>query len=148
MIKGLSHIAVGASNILASVRFYTEILGLQEAFRMYNEDGQLSTVYLYIAPSQYLELFANGAKPAMTGSDVIGLCHICLETEHIEKAYDTVKAKGGPLDSDVRLGKSKCRMFWTHDPDGNALEIMELTPESLQAQANARLDKQEKRLKG
>ena len=29
-------------------------------------------------------------------------------------------------------------MFWTHDPDGNALEIMELPPDSLQAKANAR----------
>ena len=148
MIKGLSHIAVRASDILASVRFYTEILGLQEAFRMHNEDGQLSTVYVYIAPSQYLELFANGTVPAATGSDVIGLCHICLETEDIEKAYEAVKAKGGPLDSELRLGKSKCRMFWTHDPDGNALEIMELTPESLQAQANARLGKQGKQPEG
>lgn len=148
MIKGLSHIAVRASDILASVRFYTEILGLQEAFRMYNEDGQLSTVYVYIAPSQYLELFANGTVPAATGKNVIGLCHICLETEDIEKAYEAVRAKGGPLDSELRLGKSKCRMFWTHDPDGNALEIMELTPESLQAQANARLGKQGKQPEG
>ncbi len=138
MIKGLSHIAIRASDILASVRFYTETLGLREAFRMYGEDGALATVYLYIAPSQYLELFANGSRPADTGKDVIGLCHICLETEDAEKMYETLKAKGAPLDSEIRLGKSKCRMVWTHDPDGNSLEIMELVPESLQAQANAR----------
>ena len=93
--------------------------------------------------SQYLELFANGVKPAVTGSDMIGMCHICLETEDAGKAYEAVKkAKGGPLDSPLRLGKSKCRMFFTHDPDGNSLEIMELTPESFQAQANARFEKQ------
>jgi hypothetical protein len=31
-------------------------------------------------------------------------------------------------------------MFWTHDPDGNRIEFMELTPESLQAQAITRLE--------
>lgn len=140
MIAGLSHIAIRTSQILDSVRFYTEVLGLREAFRMYNEDGALSTVYLYIAPSQFLELFSNGTTPAVTGPDVIGMCHICLKTDDVEAAYETVNAKGGALDSGIRLGKSKCRMFWTHDPDGNSLEIMELTPESLQAQANARFE--------
>ena len=27
-------------------------------------------------------------------------------------------------------------MFWTHDPDGTQIEIMEMPPESLQAQAD------------
>jgi lactoylglutathione lyase len=31
-------------------------------------------------------------------------------------------------------------MFWTHDPDGNQLEVMQLPPESLQAQANRRFE--------
>ena len=54
MIAGLSHIAIRTSNILNSVRFYTEVLGLREAFRMYGEDGALSTVYIYIAPASTL----------------------------------------------------------------------------------------------
>ena len=62
----------------------------------------------------------------------------------METAYETAKSKGGPLDSDIRWGKSRCRMFWTHDPDGTSLEIMELTPESLQCQANKRFEKAEK----
>ena len=140
MIRGLSHIAIRTADILNSVRFYTDILDLREAFRMYGDGGELATVYLYIAPGQYLELFSNGTRPADTGPDTIGMCHNCLETEDADKAYETVKARGGPLDSPVRVGKAKCRMFWTHDPDGNALEIMELTPESLHAQANARFE--------
>ena len=108
---------------------------------MYGENGELATVYLYIAPSQYLELFANGARPAPTDPDTIGMCHICLETEDVFKAYEAVKEKDGPLDSELRLGKAKCRMFFTHDPDGTSLEIMELTPESYHVQANARFEK-------
>ena len=138
VIRGLSHIAVRASDLMRTVHFYTEVLGLREAFRMTDDQGNVSTVYVYIAPSQFIEIFANGSRPPLSGQDVIGMCHICLETEDVDRAYETVKERGGPLDTDVRLGKSRCRMFWTHDPDGNALDIMELPPDSLQAQANAR----------
>ena len=30
-------------------------------------------------------------------------------------------------------------MYWTHDPDNTRIEVMELTPESMQAEANRRL---------
>ena len=45
-VAGLSHAAVRTKNILESIRFYTEVLGLEEAFRMNAEDGSLATVFL------------------------------------------------------------------------------------------------------
>ena len=60
-------------------------------------------------------------------------------THDIQRSYETVRAKGGPLDSEIRRGLSRCLMFWTHDPDGTQIEIMEMPPESLQAQADKRL---------
>ena len=49
-VAGLGHAAIRTRDILDSVRYYTEVLGLREAFRMHREDGSLATVYLYIAP--------------------------------------------------------------------------------------------------
>ena len=135
MITGLGHIAVRASDLMESFRYYTEILGLKEAFRMYGEDGALGTIYLYIAPNQFLELFANGSKAVEKGSDVIGMCHICLQVSDIRQAYQMVKERGGALDSDIIVGRAKCLQFWTHDPDGTPIELMELPAESLQAHA-------------
>ena len=139
LIAGLSHAAIRTRNILETVRFYTDVLGLPEAFRMCNEDGAPVTVYLFIAPGQYLELFANGLREPDAGKDMIGLCHLCLETKDAEAAYALVQARGGPIDTPVYTGKSLCRMFWTHDPDGTPIEIMAMPPESLQAQADKRL---------
>ncbi len=139
-VSGLSHVAIRTRAILDSVRFYTETLGLREAFRMHREDGSLATVYLYIAPGQYLELFSDGVREGITGPDVIGLCHVCLMTEDIRRSYEAVKSAGGPLDTGIKRGKSQCWMFWTHDPDGTQIEIMEMPPESLQAQADRRLE--------
>ena len=140
-VEGLSHAAIRTRSIPDSVRYYTDVLGLREAFRMFREDGSLGTVYLYLAPGQYLELFSDGTREGITGPDVIGICHLCLMTKDIRKAYDTVKAAGGPLDSEIKRGKSMCWMFWTHDPDGTRIEVMEMPPESLQAQADRRFEK-------
>ena len=139
IVAGLSHAAVRTRSILDSVRFYTEVLGLKEAFRMHREDGSLSTVYLFIAPGQYLELFSGGTHEGIGGPDVIGICHLCLMTKDIRKSYEAVKRAGGPLDREIQRGKSQCWMFWTHDPDGTPIEIMEMPPESLHAQADRRL---------
>ena len=138
-VAGLSHVAIRTRDILESVHYYTEVLGLREAFRMHREDGTLATVYMFIAPGQYLELFSGGTREGTEGKDVIGFCHICLMTKDIRQSYEAVKAAGGPIDREIQQGQSKCRMFWTHDPDGTQIEVMEMPPESLQAQADARL---------
>lgn len=138
-VMGLSHAAIRTRDIQDSIRYYTEVLGLQEAFRMHREDGSLATVYLFLAPGQYLELFTGGTREGLSGRDVIGICHLCLMTKDIRQAYETVRGAGGPLDSEVKTGQSRCLMFWTHDPDGTQIEIMEMPPESMQAQADHRL---------
>ena len=141
-VAGLSHAAIRTRSIQDSIRYYTEVLGLREAFRMHREDGTLGTVYMYLAPGQYLELFADGSREGITGPDVIGVCHLCLMTKDIRRSYEAVKAAGGPLDSEIKRGKSMCWMFWTHDPDGTQIEVMEMPPESLHAQADKRFEKE------
>ncbi len=141
-VEGLSHAAIRVRSIDDSVRFYTGVLGLREAFRMYREDDFPGTVYLYLAPGQYLELFSGGTREAAAGPDVIGVCHLCLMTRDIRRSFEAVRNAGGPLDSEIRTGNSRCLMFWTHDPDGNEIEIMEMPPESMQAQADRRLSEE------
>lgn len=139
IIGGLSHAALRTRDIEKTARFYREALGLPEAFRMAREDGSVGTIYLYFAPGQYLELFPDGTEAEAPDRKRAGFCHLCLMTRDIHKAYAAVREAGGPLDSEIRRGKSMCLMFWTHDPDGTQIEIMEMPPESLQAQADERL---------
>ena len=138
MIRGLSHIAIRTRDLEKSLRFYREILGLEEAFRLREEDGRTRIVYLWIAPGQFIELFPDGRIEPERGSHMIGMQHICLETGDVEAAYRRLTALGVATDTEILTGKAKCRQFWIRDPDGNPIELMELGPDSMQAQAAAR----------
>ena len=141
MIKGLGHIAIRAKDIEETAKFYREVVGLKEAFRMYNaEGGALGTVYFYIASSQFIEIFPGGSGEQSPNPNV-GIKHICIEVDNIEDVQEELRSRGAPIDTEIKTGFSKCIQFWTHDPDGVRIEFMELPPESLQAQANERLAK-------
>lgn len=139
MYKRIGHIALRAKDIEASIIFYRDMLGMKEAFRMYDESGKLSTIYLCLAPGQFIEIFPGGIVEHETSNDTIGYSHLCVEVDDVDETFERLRPTGIPLDTEVKTGLSKSRMFWTHDPDGNRIEFMQLTPASLQAQAIDRL---------
>ena len=138
MIKGLSHIAVRVRDLEASLRFYREILGLEEAFRINEEDGSPRLVYVWIAPGQFLELFPNGKTDPERGGHMTGMQHICLETDDAEAEHERLTALGVKPDGPVVTGKAGARQFWIRDPDGNPIELMEMGPDSLHVRAAKR----------
>ena len=137
-MKALSHIAIRANDLDESLHFYRDILGLEEAFRLCGDDGKPFLIYIYISPYQFIELFPNGERPQERGRDVSGFQHFCLEVENVEEAYRLLQERGAPIDSEIQTGKSKCRQFWTHDPDGCPIELMQMLPESEQYRATQR----------
>jgi lactoylglutathione lyase len=143
--KRLGHIAIRVRDIEASAKFYRETLGMKEAFRMYNGEGnKLSSVHMFISPSNYIEIFPNGVKdPRRDHLTEIGLNHICLEVDDIAKCLEEARGRGAPIDVDLKKGFSRCIQFWTHDPDGNRIEFMELPSDSMQIEANKRIAAEE-----
>ena len=105
---------------------------------MNRPDGTLGAIYLYIAPNQFLEVFPDGVREAAQENDGIGYCHLCFEVDDAAATIEELRRRGAPIDKELRTGISKCIQFWTHDPDGNKIELMQLPPESMQAQATQR----------
>jgi lactoylglutathione lyase len=140
MITRIGHTAIRARDIEETARFYRDTLGLKEAFRMQSPDGNaLGCIYMYIAPSQFIEIFPEGSEEAPHTGKTIGHAHICYEVDNAAAFLEEVRARGAPIDVELKRGYSRCIQFWTHDPDGNSIECMELPPDSLQAQANERI---------
>ncbi|MDR2534673.1 MAG: VOC family protein [Treponema sp.] len=139
MITRLGHIAIRAKDIEATAGFYRNVLGLQEAFRMYNLPGEkLGSVHIFIAPSQFIEIFPKGAEEYIPNQQTIGCVHFCFEVDDAAKTLEELRTRGAPIDVELKRGFSRCIQFWTHDPDGNQIEFVELPPDCLQIEANKR----------
>ncbi len=138
MITRIGHSAIRAKDIEKTAKFYSDILGFKEAFRIYGDDGAVSIVYLYIAEGQFIEIFPNGQGEYVYDPKAVGHTHMCYEVADAKAAIEEVRSKGVAIDTELKTGKSGALQFWIHDPDGNRIELMQLPPESLQAQANKR----------
>jgi lactoylglutathione lyase len=144
MTPHLGHIAIRARDAEKAAAFYRDVLGFPEAFRMHKPgEGDsppvLTGIYLYIAESQFIEIFPGGLTERQEGPGVTGPVHFCVEVDDAAAAQEEIRRRGAPIDKELGIGYSRCIQFWTHDPDGNAIEFMELPPDSLQQQANKRL---------
>jgi catechol 2,3-dioxygenase-like lactoylglutathione lyase family enzyme len=138
MITGLGHIAFRITNLEQSLDFYCNKLGFHEAFRLERE-GEPSPwiVYLQVAPNQFIELFpgATGAIPSRQGA---GYNHFCLVVDDLQTTLHELEKRGLPISGQPQQGLDHNWQYWIDDPDGNAIELMQIVPESPHAEADKR----------
>jgi len=134
MITQLGHVAFRVRDLDRSLDFYCRRLGLREAFRLHRKDGSLWIVYLYLGNGSFLELFPGGESAGNSGS----YQHLCLHVGDMEKTLRKLREAGYPIEGSVRMGEDGNWQYWLEDPDGNRIELMQILPDSLQAQAQRR----------
>ena len=131
MITHIGHTAYVVSDIEKSLDFYCHKLGLNEAFRLYNDAGELWIIYILVGQGGFVELFP--AKPFQQGPS--SYQHLCLAVDDMEQTLAEIAARGLPIEGQANRGKDGNRQYWLTDPDGNRIELMELAPDSPQAKA-------------
>jgi len=126
-IVGVSHIALNTDNMDAARKFYTGMLGFEEAFSMNKPDGSLMLTNFKVNDHQFIQVF-----PDLRTATQDRLNHICFETTDAEqlRAYMASKGVAGVPD---KLGPTKngSLAFEVHDPDGHLVEFVEYRPGSL-----------------
>lgn len=137
MITGLGHVAFRITDLDRALDFYCTKLGFKEAFRL-DREGQPSPwiVYLQIAPNQFLELFPGGEGEVAPRSRAAGYNHFCLVVDDLESTLAGLKDKGVVIDGAPRQGMDTNWQYWVTDPDGNAIELMQIMPSSPQSEAD------------
>ncbi len=137
-LAGLGHVAIRARDLDAVLAFYTDKLGFREMFRLNHDDGSLMLVYVRVTEDQFLEFFPNGSGETPPASNV-GYNHLCLTVADIEATLRDLEARGVPLARGLQTGRDGNRQAWIADPEGNRIELMEMAPDSKQAEALSRL---------
>jgi lactoylglutathione lyase len=129
MITDLAHTAFRVHDLEKSLAFY-ELLGLKESFRLNHDDGSLMLVYLHVGGDRFLELFPGGVLENPQNS----FMHICLASDNLREDVEMLRAKGVKIDVEPRMGLDLNMQAWISDPDGNAIELMQLSENSPQRQ--------------
>lgn len=124
----LNHVGIYTKNFDESLRFYTQTVGLREAFSIKDNDGKPTLTYLQISKDTFLELApATAARPA-------GLSHIGIWPENLDATVSSLRAHGVKVD-DPRVGSTKTAITNAVDPDGVRLELLDFLPGSLPRKA-------------
>lgn len=128
--KGIAHNAYVVSDMEASFDFYINKLGFTHAFSLaHPKTGKPWIEYLKVADGQFIELFYPEEGVPAGGSYL----HLCLETPDCVATVNELRARGTVIDVEPNQGSDFNIQAWVHDPDGNKIEIMQISPESPQA---------------
>jgi lactoylglutathione lyase len=129
VITDLGHTAFAVRNVDETIGFY-RMFGIQEAFRLHNDDGSLMLVYLHVSGDRFIEVFPGGPPPDSDRTQ--SFMHICLLTDDLHAAVEHLRENGAPIDREPTVGRDGNWQAWTRDPDGNEIELMQLSEESPQ----------------
>lgn len=139
MISDLGHAAFAVHDMAASLAFYGT-LGLREAFRLHHPDGSLMLVYVHVAGDRFIELFPGGPEPAASQAEASAQSfrHICLLTDDLPGTVEHLRRHGIAIEREPIEGLDGNLQAWIRDPDGNAIELMQLGAGSPQRRAGTR----------
>lgn len=137
MIRKLAHLNFVTNDLGPIIDFYVNKLGMQVKFTLDNQEGKPFGYYFACGDTTFLEFFDQAMAAEVWGGKVEELNigtryrHFCLEVTGLEAFCERLKSKGVTV-TDIRMGMDNSRQAWINDPDGNAIELMEYGPSSMQ----------------
>ena len=131
-VVGINHVALAVPDIDKAVEYYTKVMGFPEAFRVKTPEGQVQLVYIQASKDTFIELQTiNAERPA-------GIYHFGVVVEDIAQATAMWKARGADVREIRPSSGTKAILSNIYDPNGVRMELLQLPPDSLHAQATSR----------
>jgi catechol 2,3-dioxygenase-like lactoylglutathione lyase family enzyme len=139
MIKKLAHVCFYTNQLDRMIAFYRDVLGFPVKFTMNNDDGFAFGYYFSTGEMSFIEIFDQKGAVKQWGGDLtpvrpsqgVTYGHYCFEVSGLEALCEQLKTKGVDV-IPIKVGMDHSKQAWIKDPDGNAIELMEYTPQSLQ----------------
>ena len=123
-MKRFDHIGINVEDIEASLKFYSELLGLKVQMSVKMQDCTIT--YLQLPNGNRIELFDyfGNNKQADIEDSTVGYRHIAIEVDSVDEYYSLL------LENDISivleptdLPELKVRVLLFKDPNGTVLEF-------------------------
>jgi len=143
MIIRLTHLCFYSDQVQAMIAFYRDGLGLPVQFVMNGRDGEPFGWYFNLGETTFLEIFDQVGATREWGGDVVSMKsaavsryrHFCIQVSDMDMFREDLIGKGIAV-GEISVGMDHSKQCWIKDPDGNDIEFMEYTEESLQLKAS------------
>ena len=133
---GIGHACFVVKDMEASLDFYCNKLGMKLIGIQDNDEGKPWLYYVRIADGVYLELIPDGeGENPNIGWNSRGFNHLCIETDNLLEDVEKLRAIGVQIDQEPKTAADLNLQAWIHDPDGNKIELMMISPDSPQSKA-------------
>ncbi len=123
-ILGLTNFATRVDNLEAARKFYTGVVGMDEAFTISDAAAGELTVFK-INDHQYVEV-----SPTLKG-DEDRMIHFGFETNDARAMRDYLASKGIAVPAKVDADANGNRSFFIKDPDGYSVQFVQYMPGSV-----------------
>ncbi|HWB59859.1 MAG TPA: VOC family protein [Chthoniobacteraceae bacterium] len=139
MIRKLAHLCFVTDDLDRMLHFYSKQIGLPVKFSFKNAGGEIFGYYLECGDSSFVEIFDRKLKFKQWGGELEQPAkgtmynHFCMEVTGLPAFKATLESRGVKM-TEIKTGMDHSLQSWTNDPDGNPIEFMEYTGESLQIQ--------------
>jgi lactoylglutathione lyase len=132
MITGIAHNGINVIDMDKAMDFYCGAVGLKKIHEI-PKDGKPWVYCLKIAKNNFVELFYGGVKDREDAyaADQIGYHHWCIICTDLQSLRDRIFKKGY-IDESLQPKPTPAggKTMWIHDPEGNALELIQRLPDA------------------
>jgi catechol 2,3-dioxygenase-like lactoylglutathione lyase family enzyme len=148
MIRAIHHTAISTGDLERSLSFYRDLLGFREVDRFSWRRGSsivdavtglkdsAAKVALLRLENAFIELFEYESPRPKQGDPNRPVCdhgitHLCLEVTDIDAEYERLTEAGMVFHTKPVAGGRGVRATYGRDPDGNVIELLELSEDSI-----------------
>ncbi len=143
MVREFLHVGIGVKDLEKSVKFYTEVMGMEEEYRTHNEGEKISrivgvkdvdmdvcVVKKNNVKIELLDYKNDGLKKQNKhiGQAEPGLIHLAFLVDDVDKEYERITSLGFKFNAPPMVARENGpKITYFEGPDNVVIEIFEKT---------------------
>jgi lactoylglutathione lyase len=109
---------------------YKDAFGADRVFHAPRDGERQELMFLEFARGQFIELFTGGVEAVKIAANAAGYQHFCLAVDDLDQMLAHLAAMNVHPHRPPRPGRTHYTIAFVSDPDGNVIELMEISPQS------------------